>query len=98
MIARELHARGIDPGKAGVALEDLDPEQEMDRARALARAVLRGRPPLDREQLRATVGGRLGRRGFAAGIITRVLHELAAESASLSYEGRSRFDTPLEPD
>lgn len=100
LIARELHVRGIDPAQAGEALDQIDPMGELDRARALARAILRGKPqlPLEREQLRATVGGRLGRRGFSTATITRVLRELAAEGVGVSFGEGPRFDTPSEPD
>jgi regulatory protein len=99
VIARELRARGIEAEKAGEALDELDPDSELDRARQLARAMIRAQPPRDREQLRATVGGRLGRRGFSAGVITRILRELAAEGARAPLEEEGlRFDTPLEPD
>jgi regulatory protein len=103
LIARELHARGIDSAEAGEALDQIDPMGELERARTLARSILRGKPqqpqqPLGREQLRATVGGRLGRRGFSTATITRVLRELAAEGVGVSFGERRRFDTPSEPD
>jgi regulatory protein len=98
MIAGELRARGIDPGEAQEALEQLDPEIELERARVLARSILESRGPLDRDRLRATVGGRLGRRGFSTGVITRVLRELSAEPVGDSFEAGLRFDTPSEPD
>ena len=98
MIAQELRSRGIEAAEAGRALEQLDPVSELDRARALARAIVRARPSRDRDQLRATVGGRLGRRGFSSAIIMRVLRELLAEGRSVSSRKGPPFDTPSEPD
>jgi regulatory protein len=92
MIARELRARGIDEGAVEQALGEVDPGGEMERARVLAREIVRLKRPVDRAQLRTSVGGRLGRRGFSGGVITRVLRELSVDSLA------PEFDTPPEPD
>ena len=98
MIAQELRARGIDATGASEALQQLDPGTELERARALADEIVRRKPPADWRQLRTTVGGRLGRRGFSAGVITRILRELVAKEAGPAAADVVRFDTPLEPD
>jgi regulatory protein len=95
MIAQELRAKGIGGGVLEQALGEADPADEAEHARVIARAILRLKPPADRAQLRATVGARLGRRGFSSGVISRVLRELAAELNPVRAE---RFDTPSEPD
>ncbi|HYM51691.1 MAG TPA: regulatory protein RecX [Candidatus Limnocylindrales bacterium] len=79
MIARELRARGIEGGLAQAALGELDAGDELERARALAHGIVRVKPPAGWEQLRATVGARLGRRGFSSRVIARVLGELAGD-------------------
>lgn len=98
MIAQELRARGIDAAGASEALQQLDPGTELERARALAADIVRRKPPADWQRLRASVGGRLGRRGFSAGVITRVLRELVSQEAGPAGAEMVRFDTPLEPD
>src|SRR6202007_1257084 len=72
LIGQELRAKGIEDDAAGAALKALDPEAEAERALALGRHLLEGRPPENPEQLRAIVGPRLSRRGFSSGLVYRV--------------------------
>jgi regulatory protein len=71
----ELRARGVDSALIAAALAGLDAGQTLERARAAARRRL----PVLRDDAPARLAARLGafllRRGYAPGIVTRVVRE-----------------------
>ena len=74
-IAADLRARGVAAGLVGAALAELDPGVQLERARAVARRRL----PVLRRIAPQRAAGRLRdhllRRGFAAGVVMRVVRE-----------------------
>ena len=74
-IAVDLRARGVMAGLVHAALADIDPGVQLERARAIARRRL----PVLRRVGPARAAGRLRdhllRRGFAAGVVLRVVRE-----------------------
>ena len=82
-LTQELRRKGVSPELAAVALEQVDDDDEESAARALARKKLRSTRGLDREVRMRRAYGALGRKGYGAGIVSRVVREeLAAEEAA----------------
>ncbi len=79
LIARELRSKGIPEADLIRAMAQLDPDDEDERALALAQASLRQRPPATGDDLRRRVGAVLGRRGFRTSTIVRVATRLRSE-------------------
>lgn len=74
-IAQELGRKGIDKEIAGEALAAVDDEAELAAARELASKRLRSLASQPREVARRRLAGVLARRGFSAGVVTRVVSE-----------------------
>jgi regulatory protein len=74
-IAADLRARGVAAGLVSAALADVDAGAQLERARAIAHRRL----PVLRRVSPARAAGRLRdhllRRGFAAGVVMRVVRE-----------------------
>src|SRR5438552_15085796 len=74
-LAADLRARGVAAALVSAALADLDPAIQLERARAIARRRL----PVLRRVAPQRAAGRLRdhllRRGFAAGVVMRVVRE-----------------------
>lgn len=82
-LTQELRRKGVSPELAAVALEQVGDDDEESAARALARKKLRSTRGLDREVRMRRAYGALGRKGYGAGIVSRVVREeLAAEEAA----------------
>lgn len=81
-VAQELRRRGVGDADAAEALAQIDDDDEEEAARALARRKLRATRGLDRDvRLRRTFAA-LGRRGYGAELLSRVVRaELAAEES-----------------
>ncbi len=82
-LAAELKRKGVDRETLNAALEAVDEEAELERARAAARQKWRHESfvGLDRNEIQAEkrrCGDFLLRRGFAWPVITQVLQELLA--------------------
>jgi regulatory protein len=74
-LAADLRAKGVPPGLVTAAVGALDTESQLERARAVARRRL----PALRKAAPQRAAGRLRdhllRRGFAAGVVVRVVRE-----------------------
>ena len=82
-IAVELRRRGIDDELAGEALEQLDSDDEETAARELVRRKLRSTSGLDAQTRARRTFAALGRKGYAPGLVSRLVREeLAAVGAS----------------
>jgi regulatory protein len=94
-LAQELRRRGVDDQLARDALDELDPEQEEETARALVRRKLKSMRSLDREVAMRRLLGMLARKGYPGGLaMTVVKQELDA-----SHEELPLLDpSGLEPD
>ena len=78
-LAQELRRKGIEEEVAAEALDELDPEQEEETARHLVRRRLATTAGLAPEvRVRRTVAA-LGRKGYAPGLVFRLVREALAE-------------------
>ena len=67
-LAQELRRRGVDDELARDALDELDPDQEEETARALVRRKLRSMRSLDRQVAMRRLLGMLARKGYPGGL------------------------------
>jgi regulatory protein len=74
-LAQELRRRGVDDELARDALEELDPEQEEDTARALVRRKLRSMRSLDRQVAMRRLLGMLARKGYPGGLAMTIIKQ-----------------------
>ena len=81
--APELRRKGVDDEVARMALDEVDPDDEVEAARALVRRKLRTVARLDRDVAVRRLTGMLARRGYPAGICFRVVRE---ELATLGHD------------
>jgi regulatory protein len=80
-LAGELRRKGVESEAVGAALDELDPEIEVETARTLVERKLRsdrGAPP---EALFRRLVGMLARKGYPAGLAFRVVKEVLNERA-----------------
>ncbi|WP_225215105.1 regulatory protein RecX, partial [Cellulomonas avistercoris] len=76
----ELRRKGIDDETAAVALQDVDDDDEEQAARGLVRRRLRTTAGLETAVRVRRIYGALGRKGYPAGLVARLVREeLAAE-------------------
>ena len=81
-LAQELRRKGIDDEVARDALDEIEPDDEVDAARALVRSRLRSVRSLDHERAVRRLVGMLARKGHSASVAFRVVkEELAAAGA-----------------
>ena len=64
----ELRRKGIEDEVAREALDEIDPDDEVEAARALVRAKLRSVRNLDRDKAVRRLVGMLARKGHSAGV------------------------------
>jgi regulatory protein len=76
-LRRELGAKGVDPADVEAALEQVDVDDEIRAARLLAQKKLRSMEGVAPQVRYRRLAGALARRGFSAGIVHRVLSEVA---------------------
>jgi regulatory protein len=74
-LAMELRRKGIDDEVAREALDEIDPDDELEVARTLVRAKLRLVRNLDRDKAVRRLVGMLARKGHSAGVAFRVVKE-----------------------
>lgn len=81
-LGNELRRKGIDPVTAAGALDEVDDDDEESAARTLVARKLAATRGLDRQtRLRRTYAA-LGRKGYAPGLVAKLVREvLAAEGA-----------------
>lgn len=84
VLAMELRRKGVDDEIAREALDELDPEAEVEAAHALVQAKLRTMGGLDETTKVRRLTGLLARKGYSPQIAFDVVrHELGAEPAPL---------------
>jgi regulatory protein len=94
-LAQELRRRGVDDQLARNALDELDPDQEEETARALVRRKLPAMRSLDRQVAMRRLLGLLARKGYPSGLALRIIKE----ELSASHEELPLLDpSGLEPD
>jgi regulatory protein len=74
-LAQELRRKGIADEVAREALDEIDPGEELEAARALVRRKLRTAARLDRNTAVRRLSGMLARKGYPAGLAMRVVRE-----------------------
>ena len=74
-LAADLRARGVGPGLISAALAGLEPGRELERARAIAERRLPTLARVAPERAAGRLRDHLLRRGFAAGVVMRVVRE-----------------------
>jgi regulatory protein len=89
-LAQELRRKGLDEEVAKVALDEVDPDDEVEAARGLVRRRLRTMANLDRGTAVRRLTGMLARKGYPAGVSFRVVREeleaLGHDTESLSED------------
>ncbi len=74
-LAQELRRKGVDDQVARTALDEVDPDDEVEAARTLVRRRLRTVATLDRDVKVRRLTGMLARKGYPAGVCFRVVRE-----------------------
>jgi regulatory protein len=74
-LAADLRARGVPPAVVAAALGTLDAGAQLDRARAIAARRLPALRRVTPERAAGRLRDHLLRRGFAAGVVARVVRE-----------------------
>jgi regulatory protein len=74
-LAQELRRKGVDDEVARGALDEVDPEDEVESARLLVRRRLRSSAGLGRDTAVRRLTGMLARKGYPAGLCFRVVRE-----------------------
>jgi regulatory protein len=74
-LAQELRRKGIDDDLAQAALDEVDPEDEIEAARLLVRRKLRPMRGLEEHVAVRRLVGMLGRKGYSSGVAFKVVRE-----------------------
>ncbi len=74
-LSQELRRKGVDDEVAREALDEVDPDDEIEAARALVRRRARTVARLDRDTAVRRLGGMLARKGYPASVCFRVVRE-----------------------
>jgi regulatory protein len=82
-LAQELRRKGVEEEVARTALDEVDPEEEVEAARLLVRRRLRSTAGLRRDTATRRLTGMLARKGYPSGLCFRVVRE---ELDRLGYE------------
>ena len=82
-LAHELRRKGVANETAAIALDEVDPDDEVEAARTLVRRKLRTVARLDRDVAVRRLTGMLARKGYPAAVCFRVVRE---ELESLGHE------------
>jgi len=75
-LAQELRRKGIDDEVAREALDEIDPADEIESARALVRKKLRSMSGLDHTVATRRLVGMLARKGYSSGMAYAVVREV----------------------
>jgi regulatory protein len=87
-LAQELRRKGVDDETAGAALAEVEPDDEIEVARALVRRKLRSVQGLQPEKATRRLVGMLARKGHSPGTAYRVVREeLAVDLADPEHAG-----------
>jgi regulatory protein len=89
-LAQELRRKGIDDETARAALDEVDPDDEVEAARMLVRRKLRSVQGLDRDKAVRRLVGMLARKGHSSSVAFRVVKE------ELDLESSPELDPDLD--
>ncbi|GII86468.1 regulatory protein RecX [Sphaerisporangium siamense] len=87
-LAAELRKRGVEEDTVREAIDQLDPDQELETARRLVARKLPGTRNLEPAARVRRLAGMLARKGYSGGLAYRVVRE------ALESEGQSTDDLP----
>jgi regulatory protein len=91
-LAHELRRKGVEEEVVRTALDEVDPEEEVEAARLLVRRRLRSTAGLRRDTATRRLTGMLARKGYPSGLCFRVVREeldrLGYESDDLDVSGQ----------
>jgi regulatory protein len=90
-LAQELRRKGVANETAAIALDEVDPDDEVEAARTLVRRKLRTVARLERDVAVRRLTGMLARKGYPAGVCFRVVRE---ELAAVGHETDDLADSP----
>ncbi len=91
-LAQELRRKGVDDEVAQVALDEVDPEDEVEAARTLVRRKLRTVARLERDVAVRRLTGMLARKGYPSGVCFRVVREELEQLGHDTDDVHERFD------
>jgi regulatory protein len=91
-LAQELRRKGVDDEVAKVALDEVDPDDEVEAARALVRRKLRTAAGLERDVAIRRLTGMLARKGYPAGVCFRVVREELETLGHDTEDVHERYD------
>jgi regulatory protein len=91
-LAQELRRKGVEDEVAQVALDEVDPEDEVESARMLVRRKLRSVTGLERDVAVRRLTGLLARKGYPAGVCFRVVREELEGHGHATDDLHERFD------
>jgi regulatory protein len=89
-LSQELRRKGVADEVARAALDEVDPDQELEAARLLVRRRMRTVSRLDRDAAVRRLTGMLARKGHPPGVCFRVVRE------ELDAYGHDVDDLPLD--
>jgi len=92
-LAQELRRRGVDDQVARIALDEVDPDDEVETARALVQRRLRTVDRLDRGTAVRRLTGLLARKGYPASVCFRIVRE-ELEALGMDDLGRDASELP----
>ncbi|MGC5011537.1 regulatory protein RecX [Streptosporangium sp. DT93] len=95
-LASELRHRGVDEETVKDAVEQLDPEQEAETARALVRRKLSSTRSLEPAVRTRRLAGMLARKGYGPGLVFRVIREVLEEAEAETSSFPEDLDCPPE--
>jgi regulatory protein len=91
-LAQELRRKGVDDELARVALDEVDPDDEVEAARVLVRRKLRTAAHLERDVAVRRLTGMLARKGYPASTCFRVVREELDRLGHDTEDVHERFD------
>ncbi|HET6628015.1 MAG TPA: regulatory protein RecX [Nocardioidaceae bacterium] len=94
-LAQELRRKGIDDQVAKDALDDVDPDDEVESARVLVQRKMRSVQRVDRNTAIRRLTGMLARKGYPPGVAMRVVRE-ELEAASAGAEDLDGLADPVD--
>ncbi len=74
-LAQELRRKGVDDEAARAALDEVDPDDEVESARILVRRKMRSVQRVDRNTAIRRLSGMLARKGYPGAVAMRVVRE-----------------------
>jgi regulatory protein len=91
-LAQELRRKGIDDTVAREALDEVDPDEEVEAARRLVQRKMRSLHRVDRNTAIRRLTGMLARKGYPSGVAMRVVREQVEAAGQDTGDGDDTVD------